>query len=71
MLSYSFFLDVDSPLDTKQENTKNKQIKFEGELHLAKKAMITIMKSWTGLIYLGSFHLLYYFLFFLKIILLY
>ena len=50
---FSIFTDVDLPVDSKDKG-KNNAMKFEAQLNLAKKAMITILKSWHGLIYLGN-----------------
>jgi rapamycin-insensitive companion of mTOR len=52
---FSDFSDIDNPIENAKD--KNKGIDpqhFEKRLVLAKKALITLLKSWTGLIYLGN-----------------
>ena len=53
---FSIFTDVDLPIDAAKDKSKNNTpfLKFEAQLNLAKKAIIVILKSWTGLIYLGN-----------------
>ncbi|CAD8139168.1 unnamed protein product [Paramecium pentaurelia] len=52
---FSIFTEIDPPID-QAKNDKNRVVinKFESNLQLAKKAIITVLKSWQGLIYLGD-----------------
>lgn len=51
---FSLFTDIDLPTDNPKDKQKFDMQKFENELKLAKKAIITMLKSWPGLIYLGN-----------------
>lgn len=54
------FTDIDVNPDRVPQKTKtdeygnNLKTRFSQQLDLSKKAVITIMKSWVGLIYLGN-----------------
>ena len=50
---FSLFTDIDYPVETK-DGKKDHLVKFENQLEMAKKAIMIMLKSWTGLIYLGN-----------------
>ncbi|KRX02551.1 Armadillo-type fold [Pseudocohnilembus persalinus] len=54
---FAIFTEIDFPADAENKHPRQQKFdwaKFEQQLTLAKKAIITILKSWTGLIYLGN-----------------
>jgi len=56
---FGVFTDIDCPPKTKPKQQSDEDYKkeidaFEKQLKLAKKAIITILKTWKGLIYLGN-----------------
>lgn len=52
---FSIFTEIDPPIDQpRNDRNRTTHNKFEANLMLAKKAIITVLKSWQGLIYLGD-----------------
>ncbi|KAL4497964.1 hypothetical protein ABPG72_014821 [Tetrahymena utriculariae] len=56
---FGVFTDIDCPPKTKPKQQSDEEYKkeiegFDRQLQLAKKALITILKTWKGLIYLGN-----------------
>ena len=49
---FSLFTDVDYPVESR-DGKKDHLVRFENQLEIAKKAIVMMLKSWTGLIYLG------------------
>jgi len=49
---FSLFTDIDYPIESRDKKDNN-TVKFENQLEMAKKAIMIMLKSWTGLIYLG------------------
>lgn len=49
---FSLFTDIDYPIESRDKKD-NSTVKFENQLEMAKKAIMIMLKSWTGLIYLG------------------
>ncbi|EGR34185.1 hypothetical protein IMG5_021000 [Ichthyophthirius multifiliis] len=56
---FGVFTDIDAPSKSapktqSQEDNRREMEQFEKTLNLAKKALITMLKTWKGLIYLGN-----------------
>jgi hypothetical protein len=43
---FSIFTEIDPPIEQAKDKSRTQVIKFEAQLNLAKKALISVLKSW-------------------------